>query len=195
MVMDRYIASFDELNKMLTASYMNAIESSESLERRAEMIRDDIVSYLILGYRMGVEDTAANLGVSASVDPDLLETALFLTIEGKTLFDRIWDDVVSGSMGALQAVVETEFHRMYNTGAYDAAQAHDYLDIEGTWHTMRDDVVRDTHDYLEGKKVSLGERFYTYDGDSARHPGDFSKAENNVNCRCWVVWELKSFGI
>ena len=195
MVMDRYIASFDELNKMLTASYMNAIESSESLERRAEMIRDDIVSYLILGYRMGVEDTAANLGVSASVDPDFLETALFLTIEGKTLFDRIWDDVVSGSMGALQAVVETEYHRMYNAGAYDTAAAYDYMDIIGTWSTMRDEKVRDTHDYLEGKQVALGERFYTYDGDSARYPGDFSKAENNVNCRCAVIWKLKSLGI
>ena len=51
---------------------------------------------------------------------------------------------------------------------------------------MRDDKVRETHDYLEGVEVDLASEFVTFDGDSAKFPGDFSRAENNVNCRCVI---------
>jgi hypothetical protein len=57
-----------------------------------------------------------------------------------------------------------------------------------TWVTMMDDRVRDTHDYLEGETVGIGEDFYTYDGDHASAPGLFELAENNVNCRCELLF-------
>ena len=34
--------------------------------------------------------------------------------------------------------------------------------------------------------VPLEEEFFTFDGDHAAYPGGFTKAENNVNCRCIV---------
>ena len=58
--------------------------------------------------------------------------------------------------------------------------------VTKTWFTMRDEVVRDTHNYLESQSIPLEEEFFTYDGDHAPYPGQFTKAENNVNCRCIV---------
>ena len=55
---------------------------------------------------------------------------------------------------------------------------------------MMDDKVRDTHSYLQSKKVPIGEEFFTYDGDSALYPGGFKSAENNVNCRCFLTYSL-----
>lgn len=201
MAMDknRFNAIFDEINPMLTASQLKALQETDGLdmqvklEKRAEMIQEDVMSYLILAYEAGVQETAKDLGVSADVDPDLLETALFLTIEGKTVFDRIWEDVVGGNAEQLQVLVETETHRMFETGSYDTAERVGE-DAVGTWTTMRDEKVRDTHVYLEGQQIHPGERFYTYDDDSARFPGDFDKAENNVNCRCAVVWTISPYG-
>ena len=55
-----------------------------------------------------------------------------------------------------------------------------------TWVTMADDRVRDTHDYLEGMSVPINERFFTFDNDYGRYPGDFQLPQNNINCRCRI---------
>ena len=56
-----------------------------------------------------------------------------------------------------------------------------------TWETMKDDRVRDEHQYLDGVSVGINDRFYTDDGDSAMYPGDFENPALNINCRCYVV--------
>lgn len=63
--------------------------------------------------------------------------------------------------------------------------------VFATWATMRDDRVRETHDYLEGMTQLFGRRFYSFDGDSARFPGDFSLPDNNVNCRCHLNYTIQ----
>lgn len=88
----------------------------------------------------------------------------------------------------LAVVAETETHRAINTGGLDGAQeyadTHRGQTVFKEWRTMLDDRVRDTHDFLEGAKVPLNARFYTFDGDSARFPGDFVLPQNNCGCRC-----------
>jgi uncharacterized protein with gpF-like domain len=77
--------------------------------------------------------------------------------------------------------------RIYNTGVLDTVRANG---VESTtykrWNTMFDDKVRDTHSPLDGVTVPYNAYFYSWDGDKARAPGMFSKAENNINCRCVV---------
>ena len=87
---------------------------------------------------------------------------------------------------AITRIAETEMHRIANTAALDTAK---YAGAKSkTWVTMLDDKVRDTHDYLEGETVDIDEDFYTYDGDHASAPGLFELAENNVNCRCELLF-------
>lgn len=93
---------------------------------------------------------------------------------------------------AIKRVVDTEYHRMYETGAYDTATAmkEDGKNIYKRWVTMMDERVRDTHSYIEGELVPLDEEFYTFDGDSAQFPGGFALPQNNINCRCWIEYEV-----
>lgn len=42
--------------------------------------------------------------------------------------------------------------------------------LQSTAH-RKDNLVRETHKYLEGQSVPLEEEFFTYDGDHAPYPG------------------------
>lgn len=63
--------------------------------------------------------------------------------------------------------------------------------VEKVWATMEDERVRTTHEFLDGVGVPLDTLFFTIDGDSARYPGDFTKAENNTNCRCILTYRVR----
>lgn len=114
--------------------------------------------------------------------------------DGKNVDDRIREHLENGDAGRLAVTIDSESHRDYEEGAYSIASEYEKktgASVLKTWNTMLDDRVRDTHDYLESRSVALGERFYTYDGDSARFPGDFSKVENVANCRCWLTYSKR----
>jgi hypothetical protein len=53
---------------------------------------------------------------------------------------------------------------------------------------MLDNRVREEHQYLEGQTIDIDDEFYTYDGDHASAPGLFTLAQNNVNCRCELIF-------
>ena len=106
-------------------------------------------------------------------------------VQGKTWRERMREHFADGgTIEDVKRIIETEAHRDANTAAYEAAKAKGCT--TKTWHTMGDDRVRDTHDYLQSMTVPVNRRFYTFDGDSARYPGDFTDPQNNVNCRCRI---------
>jgi len=185
-VVSSYLTALDELNVLTTASYQMA--DGNSAERLNQII-EDVLSFLINAYALGIQNAGIMLGHELSVNVDQMEDAIYLVIEGKTFADRIADHVGGNDLGGLKNLVESEYHRVYNTAVYDGGR--DYIDNGGfgvskNWITVRDDKVRETHSYLEGQSVPLEEEFFTFDGDHAAYPGGFTKAENNVNCRCIV---------
>ena len=91
-----------------------------------------------------------------------------------------------GTGADLTRIADTEMHRIANTAALDTAKRAGAR--SKTWVTMADERVRDTHSYLESETVGIDEDFYTYDGDHASAPGLFELAENNVNCRCELLF-------
>ena len=129
----------------------------------------------------GVEDTLG-IKINTLFNGDL-ET-VNMEIAGETFRDRIMNEDTAEE---ILRVIDTEAHRDYNAGAFNAAKASGIPNLHKKWYTMMDDRVRDTHQYLEGTVVGLDDRFYTYDGDSALYPGGFDDPKNNVNCRCSVV--------
>ena len=99
------------------------------------------------------------------------------------------ETVESGGVSLEEAIIriaETEMHRDANTAALETARKAGAKNK--TWITMMDEKVRDTHQYLEGMTVGIDEDFWTYDNDHAPAPGMFEFAENNVNCRCELVF-------
>lgn len=186
----RYLLAFDEINSLTKASFK--VSSGDP-----EEIADDMLSFLINAYTLGNTNCNEMLKASAAVNTNLMKEAIYQNIGGKTFEDRIQDHIEEDDLIGLVVLAESEFHRVYNAGAEDTARtiASTVDSVTGVkpaiykeWLTKLDDRVRNTHDYLEGTRVPLGEDFYSYDGDHAPYPGSFEKAENNVNCRCIVVY-------
>lgn len=190
-IIKQYLVGFDEINQMISTSYRLAVTELDDVQDQVAQIIDDLLSMLILAYNAGMDATAQNLAADLSVDLDALEDALYTSIDGKTFEQRVQEYVLAQDMAGLSVVAASEYHRLYNAGAYDGAQQFvrtQGLGITKRWVTVRDDRVRETHRYLEGMSVDVDEEFYTSDGDHAPYPGAFRKAKNNIGCRCIVIY-------
>lgn len=174
---------FDELNTVL-----ERLQLQLALSKRQE-IEDDIEDLLILSYVYGGDKAGLDLNITPKVDVSKLDKALNKEIAGKTYKDRLNDYIPLGNYEDIKRVVETETHRLYVTGEFDTAET--MPQVTKRWVTMMDDRVRDTHSYLEGMEIDLHEPFFTFDGDSAMCPGDFTLPENNVGCRCILEFSYK----
>ena len=186
-VISQYTTALDELNVLTEASYKLA--DDKNLTSRANQVVDDVLSFLIHAYTLGMEHASMMLAYELSVDVDKMREAIYKMIEGKTFVDRVIDHILADDLSGLRVLVESEFHRVYNAAVLHGGQ--EFVDngnfgVTKNWYTVKDDRVRETHKYLEGESIPLEEEFFTFDGDHAPYPGGFMRAENNVNCRCIV---------
>ena len=112
-------------------------------------------------------------------------------IAGKTWRQRVTEYISDekATTEDIMRVAETDSHRVYNEAMWNVAEKESEQGkvIYKRWQTMLDDRVRGTHAYLEGETIPLNERFYTFDGDSAMHPGGFTDPANDCGCRCRLV--------
>ena len=183
------ILPFDELNRV--NAEIRERFGKESLQKRDKREEEDIIDELLdlflLAYAMGYSVTNDNLSSDYAPSVDDVMKVVDAKVAGKTWRERIEDYFANGGTGEdIARIADTETHRIANTAALDTAK---YAGArKKTWVTMLDDRVRDTHDYLEGMTVDIDEDFYTYDGDHASAPGLFELAENNVNCRCELLF-------
>lgn len=184
-VIDELKPKLDEVRAMSTPfPLLPQSREPKSSSAGRERIEDDFLEYLIFAYQNGIEAVNEMLATGIMPNDDKMYSSLTLKIEGKTYVDRVREYVAKGDTGALMKVAETEYHRMFNeailSGGMEAGAT------TKTWVTMQDSKVRDTHDYLFGETIPIDENFYTYDGDYAKTPSGFTRAENNVNCRCYI---------
>ena len=179
----------DEILEMLIMAYMFGNESANTM-----LFGPDIVDT--------IDPDEPNRPVR--IDVDDMEKSVFRDIAGKDWEQRVSEyyDSDSGTVDDVIRVVDTDMNRVYNDSVLDVGEkanagrvewsnedlpAPDTKDrVMKTWVTMADDRVRDTHDYLEGMTVPVDGRFWTFDSDYARYPGDFQLPQNNINCRCRI---------
>lgn len=140
---------------------------------------------LCLIYAYGWKDAETVVGAVTMRD-GLDDKAVNLEIEGETFRDRVAEQIDLLSAEGLLRIIDTEAHRDYNTGVFDAGTLSG-KNVMKRWNTMLDDRVRDQHSYLEGVTVGLMDEFYTYDGDHALYPGGFGVPELDINCRCYIT--------
>ncbi len=182
------ILPMDELNR-LDEEIRQRFGDSQLTDRREEEedIIDELLDLFLLAYAMGNSVTNENLSSNYEPSVDDVMEVVDEKVAGKTWRERVEDYFSNGGTGAdLARIADTEMHRIANTAALDTAKKAGAKNK--TWVTMLDDRVRDTHDYLEGVTVGIGDEFITYDGDHASAPGLFSLASNNVNCRCELLF-------
>jgi hypothetical protein len=178
----------DELNR-LDEEIRQRFGDAQLTDRREEEedIIDELLDLFLLAYAMGNSVTNDNLSSNYSPSVDDVMEVVDAKVAGKTWRERVEDYFANGGTGEdIARIADTETHRIANTAALDTAKKAGAT--SKTWVTMMDDRVRDTHDYLEGETVGINDDFYTYDGDHASAPGLFELAENNVNCRCELLF-------
>ena len=179
----------DEILEMLIMAYMFGNESANTM-----LFGPDIVDT--------IDPDEPNRPVR--IDVDDMEKSVFKDIAGKDWEQRVSEyyDSDSGTVDDVIRVVDTDMTRVYNDSVLDVGEKANRGKVERpntdapvpdatgrvmkTWVTMADDRVRDTHQYLEGMSVPVNGRFFTYDNDSARYPGDFADPQNNCGCRCRI---------
>ena len=178
--------NWDELN-LLRSSATTLLQNYRKSKDKKEVKEwcDYMGFVLCLIYAYGWKDAEEIVGIVPFKD-GLDDKAVNLEIKGETYRDRILAQLDEDSLEGILRIIDTEAHRDYNTGVYDAGVKSGVTGLRKQWQTMMDDRVRDTHSYLQSMIVGMDDKFYTYDGDSARFPGDFEMPENNVNCRCGI---------
>lgn len=184
------ILPFDELNTVtlqIREWFGDGPLPTKDNQQVKEDVMDMLLDLFLISCAMGNTVTNESLGgewLPTSIDA--------LEIIDKRIADKTWRDRVeeyfsSGGTGEdLIRIAETEMHRDANETALETARQAGAT--KKTWWTMMDDRVRESHEYLEGVTVGIDDDFITYDGDMAQAPGLFSLAENNVNCRCELVF-------
>ena len=155
--------------------------------KEEEDIIDELFELFLLSYSTG--NNVTNMNLSSDWTPKLDEV---LGIVDAKVADKTWKDRVEdyfsngGSVDDIVRIAETETHRIANTAAITTAKKAGVR--YKTWTTMLDDKVREQHEWLEGVTVGIDDDFITPDGDSAQAPGLFNLAQNNVNCRCELLF-------
>lgn len=204
------LMNFDELNR-LSAQLWETV-SQLPKEQQKKTVRDELFDLMVFYYLLGVQEVtmiadesersriSPSAGETEELEGELeydtseLYTALYKPVAGETFEQRVDKRVDEGSLDkdTLSRIVETECHRMNETGKFDKASRYEREGraVNKIWKTMEDDRVRATHWYINDVGVPMSERFYTFDNDSARFPGDFMFPENNCNCRCWLEYQV-----
>ena len=180
------LMEWDELN--IIRETVPETVSEYQKNRNPETLRkfcDYLEFVLCLVYAYGWKDAEEIVGIVPFKD-GLDDKTVNLDIDGETFRDRIQTQFEDGSVDGVLRIIDTEAHRDYNTGVYDAGDESGIAGLNKTWRTRLDDKVRDAHAYLEGVKVGLHDAFYTYDGSSALYPGGFGVPELDINCRCSI---------
>ena len=199
---------FEQLETLRSELESDFAGGIEQRRRNKQKRIDEILEMLIMAYMFGNEagnymlsattetiQTVADQTVEESpevertvgIEVDAMNDAIYRRIADKTWEQRVSEymDADNGTVDEIVRVVDTDLNRVYNDSILDVGERADGP-VMKTWQTMEDERVRSTHDYINGMTIPVDKRFWTWDGDSARYPGDFTLAENNVNCRCRI---------
>lgn len=181
------VLPFDELNKV-NASILERFGAAKLTKTDDyEDIIDELLDLFLLAYARATEVTNDNLSSNWQPTVDDVMRVVDERVAGKTWRERVEDYFANGgSAEDIVRIVETESHRIANTAALDTAKRAGAKNK--TWATMLDDRVRTDHDYLEGTTVGIDEDFYTWQGYHAPAPGMFGVPEEDVNCRCELIF-------
>ena len=109
----------------------------------------------------------------------------------RAIAENLLQDDQSGifTLGRANRIARTEATRVVNqaTSASYQTLSENGIQVRKRWLSAQDGNVRKTHEELDGVIVGANEEFVASDLDTASSPGTFSKASNNINCRCTIV--------
>lgn len=114
-------------------------------------------------------------------------------IEGQTYrgMANIIKDELEGDLAKANRIVRTESHRIREAASLNSVKFAESKGIimKKTWNTVKDERVRNNHARLDGKTLSI-DKLFKIDGYEAEAPGQFGFPEMDINCRCYLAYEI-----
>ena len=100
-------------------------------------------------------------------------------------------DVVNGDYQKAVRIARTETHRVKEAGTFESALKGEKAGITQvkTWNSSNDSRTRKEHRRLDGETIPLDEYFRLGSAKTLK-PGDTGRAEHDVNCRCFLTYEI-----
>lgn len=177
---------FDDLNRLEADG--EALKSPDTATKKGEVDKyiDEVTDLFVMAYVYGTMDASAQLGEQIAPDMTKARAVIEERFNGKDYKDRISEYLSDGTDYDIRRVLETDAHRVYNAGLFDAAKQGGAT--MKTWETMLDDRVRDSHFYLQGVTIPIDAEFYSFNGNRTMYPGQWGVPEEDCNCRCWVTF-------
>ena len=172
---------WDELE--IIRKYAETLFTGERPDKKeVEQFGDYLEYVLCLVYAYGWHDAEEIVGIVPFPEGEDTRT-VNREIDDKTFRDRITEE---SSYEEVLRIIDTETHWDYNAAMYTAAKASG-VNVRKMWNTMLDDLVRETHRYLEGIEIGLNDLFYSESGASALFPGGFGDPSEDIGCRCFLT--------
>lgn len=175
------LPKFDELNNL-----QSQIEKlvTETYKPKMPDLIDTVLDFLIAAMLFGMDYANKSLGTNKKLSADKVDEIINKRVANETWKQRITEYYKTGDFSYFPTLLDTESKRVFNETAFETAKLNGAT--FKTWQTKEDLRVRDTHIFLQGVTIPIDDKFYTTDGDSAFQPFGFEKAENNINCRCYL---------
>lgn len=177
---------FDEINAL--ADEAESLKQADTGTKKYEVDKyiDEVTDLFVMAYVYGTNDLNGQL--NTNIEPDLSEMRAVIEerFNGEDYKDRLIKYFTDGTAYDIRRVIETDAHRIYNAALFTGAKKAGAT--KKTWCTMADDRVRDTHQYLDGVTIGIDEEFYSYKGGHTLYPSQWGIAEEDVNCRCWLIF-------
>lgn len=100
-------------------------------------------------------------------------------------------DVVNGDYQKAVRIARTETHRVKEAGTFESALKGEKAGITQvkTWNSSNDSRTRKEHRRLDGETIPLDEYFRLGSAKTLK-PGDTGRAEHDINCRCFLTYEI-----
>lgn len=180
-VRNRYLLKLDEINA-LAISFTYEFDAVPEPEARRQFY-DILLDMYIEGWAAAAYMLGEDIAPAGMLTDERRSEITDKKYDGESIGEKFRKHYDAQDATELEDLIRSEAHRCYSLGVFKKADASGGM---VTWRTVGDDRVRDTHWWIDGISVPTGSYFVTFDGDKARFPGDFQKAENNANCRCYV---------
>lgn len=99
--------------------------------------------------------------------------------------------VVNNDYQKAVRIARTETHRVREEGTFQSALKGEQAGIKQvkTWNSSNDGRTRREHRRLDGKTIPMDE-YFRVGRDKMLTPGTGSRPEQNVNCRCFLTFEI-----
>ena len=111
--------------------------------------------------------------------------------ESYTQMAKRMKEVVNGDYNKAVKIARTEVHRVKETGVYESALQGEKAGIKQvkTWNSSNDGRTRKEHRKLDGKSIPV-EEYFRVGNRKALKPGDTGDASQDINCRCFLTYEI-----